>query len=112
MSGVYIKGMEMLRQGNYLAVVDNNTPGKTFVTFKKAYDTRKIVGSYEIIPVPDHGRLIDADEQIENWNREENQLLSDGITYLDSHTSDIFADFKNDLEIASTIIPADKEEQT
>ena len=67
---VYIRGMEMLRQGNYLAVVDNNMTGKTFVTFKRAYDTRKIVGSYEIVPVPPHGRLGDLDALVKRLESE------------------------------------------
>ena len=93
MMGVYIKGMEMPDTGSYLVVIDNNTPGKTFITFKRAYDSRQIVGSYEAVPVPKHGDLIDRDETI--------NTLAHDYAYA---AADVVRD-----EIP-TIIPADKEE--
>ena len=65
MSGIYAKGMEMPTTGLYFVSVDN-TGGKDkpVVTVERMLgnrDVRTIIGAYELIPVPDHGRLIDAD---------------------------------------------------
>ena len=62
---VLIKGMEMPTTGLYFVSVDN-TGGrdKTVVTVERMLgnrDVRQIVGSFELVPVPKHGRLIDAD---------------------------------------------------
>ena len=51
-----------------------------------------------LIPVPDHGRLIDADEIIKEHNQHYEYL------------SDEFYVTVRDIENATTIIPADKED--
>lgn len=62
---VYIKGMEMPQTGLYFVSVDNtNGHDKTVVTVERMLgnrDVRQIVGSFELLPVQPHGRLIDAD---------------------------------------------------
>ena len=65
MSGIYIPGMEMPTTGIYFVSVDN-TGGrdKAVATVERMLgnrDVRQIVGSFELVPVPEHGRLIDAD---------------------------------------------------
>lgn len=97
--GVYIKGMEMPTTGLYFVSVDN-TGGedKTVATVERMLgnrDVRQIVGSFELIPVPPHGRLIDADAVTEQfW---------DGQAY--------FTDaIKRKLKTAPTIISAEEGE--
>ena len=56
---IYIKGMEMPKAGAYtceLGVLDENTAVLTINT-----PINEPQRSYRIIPVPEHGRLIDAD---------------------------------------------------
>ena len=67
---ILIKGMEMPTTGLYFVSVDN-TGGrdKTVVIVERMLgnrDARQIVGSFELVPVPPHGRLIDADALKEN----------------------------------------------
>ena len=60
---VLIKGMEMPEAGAYvceLGVIDKNTAVLTLHT--PIDDPQR---SYKLVPVPPHGRLIDADETIE-----------------------------------------------
>lgn len=70
MSGIYIKGMEMPSTGLYFVSVDNaGGRDKAVLTVERMLgnrDVRQIVGSFELIPVPEHGRLIDADALIED----------------------------------------------
>lgn len=62
---ILIKGMEIPQTGLYFVGVDNtNGRDKTVVTVERMIgnrDVRQIVGSYELVPVPEHGRLIDGD---------------------------------------------------
>ena len=95
--GVYIKGMEMPTTGLYFVSVDN-TGGrdKTVVTVERMLgnrDVRQIVGSFEIIPVPPHGRCIDADA-----------LDSSATDYSGNHLV-----YLVDIDDAPTIIPAEED---
>lgn len=81
MSGVYIKGMEMPWCEHQEIDIRRGTDGKWY-----AIDD----DWYEIIPVPDHGRLIDGDE------------LARGCD--DPH----WCRWLSEIEDAPTIIPADK----
>lgn len=56
--GVYIKGMEMPKAG--MRTIDINADGTVYVY--GAYPTEL----YKAIPIPTHGRLIDADELYEH----------------------------------------------
>ena len=93
---VYIKGMEMPRTGLYLISVDN-TDGKdkTVITAMKANDKSgmNIIGSYELIPVPYHRRLIDADALASMYDPNE----------------DFGKSVRDMIEDCPTIIPAEKE---
>ena len=120
MMGIYIKGMEMPDIGSYLVVIDNNTPGKTFITFKHAYDSRQIVGSYEAIPVPPHGRLIDADklgirdaekQAYEAYLREKDEdFIEEPIIEYHRGYLEGLTHASGRVKFAPTIIPADEEE--
>ena len=63
---ILIKGMEMPTTGLYFVGVDNaGGRDKTVVTVERMLgnrDVRQIVGSFELVPVPAHGRLIDAEK--------------------------------------------------
>lgn len=59
-----IKGMTMPTIGLYFVSVDNtNDKDKTVVTVERILgngDVRQIIGSFELVPIPPHGRVIDA----------------------------------------------------
>lgn len=88
--GVYIKGMKMPERGEHHLIL-----------YVFADGSAQVDGSYRIyngepfeaIPVPDHGRLVDADALMEN------------AQYKGTH--DILTAW--DIVAAPTIIPADKE---
>lgn len=121
MSGTYIKNMEMPTTGLYIVSVDN-TGGKdkTVMTVERMMgnrDRRMIIGAYELIPVPDHGRLIDADAledaiELTDWYHQgENKNMVHGANSA-AHQAwykeqDIYAAVDN----APTIIPAEEGEQ-
>lgn len=62
MSGIYIKGMEMPTTGLYLVSVDNSCgEDETVMTVKRMLGNRdvcQIIGAYNLVPVPEHGRLL------------------------------------------------------
>lgn len=63
---------------------------------------------HEIIPVPPHGRLIDADALKTMWDDEIARLLEKGTEYLDYHVNTLFSDFKHDVDKMPTIIPSEE----
>lgn len=102
-----IKGMEMPLTGLYFVSVDN-TQGrdKTVVTVERMLgnrDMRQTIGTYEIVPVPDHGRLIDASKrvnvQLYNDETEDYQTVNMSI-------DDLLDASWIELEDDPTIIPA------
>lgn len=111
MSGIYIPGMEMPTTGLYLVSVDNSCgKDETVMTVKRMLGNRdvcQIIGAYSLVPVPDHGRLIDADalddilaDQSEDaYNR----------THAPRSWERALSAMRDYLEDAPTIIPADKE---
>lgn len=66
MMGIYINGMGIPTAGLYIVSVDNtNGRDKIVATIERMLcirDIRQIVGTFELVHVPSHGRLIDADE--------------------------------------------------
>ena len=101
---VYIKGMEMPTTGLYFVSVDNSCgKDKTVITVERMLgnrDVRTIIGSYELIPVPDHGRLVDA------------EAVAEAIELDDRSTLPEVWHIKEVLSDVPTIIPADKEVET
>lgn len=65
MSDLLIRGMEMPKTGRYYVAVDN-TDGKdkTVISvmseFERGGKTRPLLAVHEAVPVPPHGRLIEA----------------------------------------------------
>lgn len=84
--GVYIKDMEM--PTNEPMLVKINPDGSVSTTAKNGYK------KYEAVPVPPHGRLIDADA----LDSSETDYLGNHLVYL------------VDIDDAPTIIPASEEE--
>ena len=106
--GLYIKGMEMPTTGLYFVSVDN-TGGrdKTIATVERMLgncDVRQIVGSFELIPVQQHGRLIDAADVL-NYTMmlyKENWMNGTGV--------EAPAVWKKDIDTCPTIIEAEEGE--
>ena len=89
---ILIKGMEMPKPGAYfceLGVLDENT---AVLTINTPIDESQ--RSYRLIPVPEHGRLIDADALGE---------FPYNMDFCDGGEADEW------IRNAPTIIPADKE---
>lgn len=109
MSGIYIKGMEMpKRDATFLVHVNGDTIDLT-PPRKYAEEYHREREIYKLIPVPDHGRLIDA------------EALAKEIEYArfhHSHTDGLaarhhvaeYGHFLNALSEFPTIIPGDKNE--
>ena len=93
MSGVYIKGMEMPKDRPLIIKI--NPDGTVSSTFRNDY--RK----YEAFAVPDHGRLKDVDALIALHRARAKKAggVSGLISYMAAEV----------LDVAPTIIPADKE---
>ena len=86
--GIYIKGMEMPKRDSYFLLTPN---GNIYDA-----DTGLTLTQFTAIPVPDHGRLIDADALIEKFP-------DNGWGYHDY----ICAEIRDEIRRAQTIIPAD-----
>ena len=93
--GVYIQNMEMPKDGRQhrsLFCFEPDGTAKAIVEYSESYSERH-VKTFQMIEVPEHGRLIDADaliaahEQVCSWS------------------------MKFNLDLAPTIIPADQEKE-
>ena len=89
MSGIYIKGLEMPEKG-FVDVRIFADDGCCVISDRKP----PFYKEYKAIPVPEHGRLIDADE-VKSYYRDEGMRVSKLV---------VMATINN----AKTIIPADK----
>lgn len=97
--GVYIKGMEMPTARDTLVLV--KTDGTAIVYEDEAYVTTAV-------PVPPHGRLIDADEFLKKIRPDREEDNHSGCTF--AVVKDLM---RKHIKRAPTIIPAEppKEEQ-
>lgn len=95
MAGVYIRGLQMPREGE-IVCIDIHPDGK--VSINLDLKCRQIATA---IPVPDHGRLKDVDELIALHRARAKKAggVSGLISYMAAEV----------LDVAPTIIPADKE---
>ena len=91
---VLIKGMEMPQHGTYYLAIGMD--GKARIGKMSVYADLEI-GVYDLIPVPQHGRLIDADALLKPKNQHVDVLADEW--YVTVRT----------IETAPTIIPADKD---
>lgn len=104
MSDLLIRGMEKPKTGRYFVAVDN-TDGKDKIVisvmseFERRDKTRPLLAVHEAVPVPPHGRLIDAD------------ALDADLERQDMHTGewDAVGFSIEEIENAPTVIPAEEE---
>lgn len=96
MSDILIKGMEMPKEGTVIAV---------YKIDGKLYATRGLSGRlFPLVPVPPHGRLIDADA-LKAKAIERSEKCGMCVNVLDKVIT------AYDIETAPTIIPADPAEE-
>lgn len=89
MSGIYIN-MEMPEDSDMIVIYSDGTARK-YLSY-----TRVIIDETKAIPVPPHGRLVDADALRADWlENGENEYVYDTNAFLDS------------IDAAPTIIPAE-----
>lgn len=104
MSGIYIKGMEMPKKGEYritLYVCDDGYAYMDVDLFPVDKDR------FEAVPAPPHGRLIDADELCTRLFSAWDTANGEKKTMI----SAVMADVVTPIVVGtSTIIPAEEEE--
>jgi len=95
--GIYIKGMEMPK----------GTEGTTIFAIRPDGMVEDVMGCYigKAIPVPDHGRLIDADDKINQLKTLIEQVPRPFQEVLYQYAIDL-------LERCPTVIPASEEGKT
>lgn len=101
---VYIKGMEMPKSCGYCPFRYRAMEGDECMFNVRSTEYQKRPDDCPLIPVPDHGRLIDADEFCKE-HRNQSLILKIGWRRFYWHIA--AAGFVDD---APTIIPASKEE--
>lgn len=99
MSGVYIKGMKMPTKENVVILI-NPQGGVWMIGDMPNEDTH--LAKAKAVPVPPHGRLIDADALIKSLSLDESDA--------ENGASLLMAIFLEVLKAAPTIIPANKED--
>ena len=106
MSGVYIKGFQLPEKNDLYYIKVDCEPGKNPVAtiWRKDALGPMSFGAFECIPVPDHGRLIDADA-MENGLR----LMA---KYQEGDRQHGILGCCETIRLATTIIPAEEEETT
>jgi len=95
--GIYIKGMEMPKEGARAFTI-------VFSDGKAAISVEPFEW-HEVIPVPDHGRLIDADDKINQLKTLIEQVPRPFQEVLYQYAIDL-------LERCPTVIPASEEGKT
>lgn len=102
---ILIKGMEMPKQGRVTLQI--GADGAVYVVNKCEITAEKYEKNFEVLEVPPHGRLIDADALMKSINdaREKDPLIAD--VYVDDYV--IVSDW---LRNTPTIIPSDKDGET
>lgn len=99
MSDILIKGMEMPSCGLTVTIYPDGRVVQFF-----GYGEKKQLGT--AVPVPPHGRLIDADDvalQIDEW-------MDSVGTVMIGHGMSYYGELLGCIEDAPTIIPASKED--
>ena len=100
MSGIYIKGMEMPWVEHQEIDIRHGADGKWYAIDDGEW--------YEIIPVPDHGRLCDLDELIKAFKGIAKQNMN-MASFPKSWGHAYYEVAEVTDEITDIIIPADKE---
>ena len=103
MSGIYIPGVQMPKTCYDCLFQDDEYFGSIKCRYAKtwgSYSSRAV--DCPLIPVPDHGRLIDADALDKAIGEEVHECAWDNASFSGYRVWDL-------LDDAPTIIPADKE---
>ena len=100
--GVYIKGMEMPTSCGYCPLRHEARDGDECYLGAKITEYQTRPEDCPLIPVPPHGRLIDADALIKSLSLDESDA--------ENGASLLMAIFLEVLKAAPTIIPANKED--
>lgn len=111
MSGIYIPGMDMPKEGFVEVLIRNDG---TVQQTRRGYRldgsdyyspyVGEIPATYQAIPVPDHGRLIDADFIVKRLRK---QIQDVGAN---TELANRDREFISIIGAVSTVIPADKED--
>lgn len=122
--GIYIKGMKLPPTCFFCPFRNKTNPDDVFclalnVEFEETYAliTGKRYKDCPLIPVPDHGRLIDADKLIDSLEKQRTVILHQlpGVhSRTDGYTSEDYVFERNGDMISilrnyAAIIPADRE---
>ena len=99
MSGVYIKGMEMPKRGHTVTLTILGG-GEVYVQYYDCKPHLTVPIVYKAVPVPDHGRLIDADA-LPTYDKPIGKMMMFGGEYVYTQTA---------IDNAPTIIPAEEGE--
>ncbi len=105
---ILIKGMEMPKSGVYEISIDNTSGrDKTVMTVYKRKDNGfiHVFGSYELVPVPPHGRLIDAGTLQKSIHEHDYEI----VDLLNSRGTGMFTSgIDYAISVAPTIIEAEE----
>ena len=107
---ILIKGMGIPTAGLYIVSVDNtNGRDKIVSTIERMLcirDIRQIVGTFELVHVPAHGRLGDLDELAKQIEHDRyHHTHTDGLAA--RHHIAEYGHFLKEIAAAPTIIPAE-----
>ena len=95
---ILIKGMEMPKRGHTITITIVGS-GQAYVEYFDCRPHVKETIEYTAVPVPPHGRLIDADVLLQSHS------VSDGIYFPDAYIP------ATAIKAAPTIIPAEPAEE-
>lgn len=116
MAGIYIKGMEMPQEGTF-NIVHIYSDGRVSIPYWGK--GMQVVQDFKAIPVPGHGKLIDADTLADRLEKDRTFILhammeahkkSEGHTRED-YLFDRNGDFISILRNQAAVIPADQKEE-
>ena len=107
MSGIYIKGMDMPMKGEYTATVYVTVDGYAFLDVWLDADNNL---TCDLVPVPPHGRLIDADALIKAIVNTPSAVQNKDIPLVNQYDGATFRQIEilGMIENAPTIIPAEE----
>lgn len=112
MSGIYIPGMSMPKENEVICIFPDKKTQKRIVKFSSLYE---VLETSRAVPVPDHGRLIDADalsDMLDKYEREYALEAGDKKDFGIMQKAFGLHDAELMAESLPTIIPADKEEDS
>ena len=111
MSGIYIPGMEMPKRGHTVTLTIMGG-GEAVVQYYDCKPQLTVPIVYKAVPIPDHGRLVDADALVTETI---NSFMDCADLFDDANSlakaAEIVDAFVRDINDAPTVIPASKEKE-